>query len=137
MNVEQRKARLRARKEIMMKAYFMFTGAGPVVVLTSYDLIDNSKSQKMLRSKGFNKFIAHEVPVESAKAKYGMHFDVVCNDPHESDDLRILDYKGERAYKLFSFKELGPPIYYESSPDGAGYLWLYPRLSPSFLPANL
>ncbi len=60
-----------------------------------------------------------------------------CNDPHESDDLRILDYKPERAYKLFSFKELGPPIYYESSPDGGGYLWLYPRLSPSFLPANL
>jgi hypothetical protein len=49
-----------------------------------------------------------------AKVKYGMHFDVVCKDLHESDDLRVLDYSGERAYKNFSFKELGTPIYHES-----------------------
>ncbi|GAI11552.1 unnamed protein product [marine sediment metagenome] len=121
----------------MIKAYVLLTVCGPRVILTSYNSIDNPELLKRLCAGGFTKFVAHEVSVDSTKAKYGMHFNIVCNDPHESDDLRILDYKGERAYKLFSFKELGPPIYYESSPDGSGYLWLYPRLSPSFLSANL
>jgi hypothetical protein len=39
---------------------------------------------------------------------------VVANDLHESDDLRVLDYNGERAFKLFSFSELGSPIMHES-----------------------
>lgn len=97
-----------------MKAYFLFTASGVIVILTSYDSIDNPELLKRLRSKGFTKFVAHEVSVESAKAKYGMHFNVVCNDPHEDDALRLLDYKGERACRNFSFEELGPPIYYES-----------------------
>jgi hypothetical protein len=97
-----------------MKAYFMFTASGPLVILTSYDSIEDPELVKRIRSKGITKFIAREVPVELAKVKYSMHFDVVCHDLHESDDLRVLDYSGERAYKNFSFKELGPPIYYES-----------------------
>jgi hypothetical protein len=96
-----------------MKAYFMFTAGGPLVVLTSFDSIVNPDLLKKLTSKGIGKFIAHEVPVESAKAKYGMHFDIVLQDLHESDDFRILDYSGERAFKNFQLKELGPPIYFE------------------------
>jgi hypothetical protein len=37
----------------------------------------------------------------------------VVRDLHESDDLRILDYDGSRAFKLFSFQELGKPVYQE------------------------
>jgi hypothetical protein len=40
---------------------------------------------------------------------------VVANDLHESDDLRVLDYNGERAFKLFTFAELGSPIVHEAS----------------------
>ena len=97
-----------------MKAYFVFTASGPIVILTSYDSIEDPRLLERIHSKGITKFIAHEVPVEMAKVKYGMHFDVVCKDLHESDDLRVLDYSGERAYKNFSFKELGTPIYHES-----------------------
>ena len=97
-----------------MKAYFLFTASGVLVILTSYDSIENPELLKKLSSKGISKFIAHEVSVESAKSKYGLHFDIVCRDLHENDDLRILDYSGERAYKNFSFKDLGPPIYHES-----------------------
>ncbi len=96
-----------------MKAYFLFTASGPLVVLTSYDSIDSPELLKRIRSKGINKFIAHEVPVKLAKERYGMHFNIVLEDLHESDDLRVLDYSGERAYRNFSFKELGPPSYYE------------------------
>jgi len=96
-----------------MKAYFLFTGTGPVVILTTYNSVEHTEVLKKLESKGIEKFIAHEVPVESTKAKYGAHFDIVCNDLHESDDLRVLDYSGERAFKKFSFKELGTPIFHE------------------------
>ena len=96
-----------------MKSYFLFTAGGPLVILTSYDSIVNTELLKRLRSKGISKFIAHEVPVESARAKYGAHFDVVLADLHESDDLRVLDYSGERAFDRFAFKELGSPVYHE------------------------
>jgi hypothetical protein len=96
-----------------MKAYFMFTAGGPLVVLTSYDSIVSPDLVGKLNSKGISKFIAHEIPVESAREKYGMHFDIVLQDLHESDDFRILDYSGERAFANFQLKELGPPIYFE------------------------
>jgi len=51
--------------------------------------------------------------VDVAKARYGGHFDVVLEDLHEADDLRVLDFDGPRAFGLFSLKELGSPIYYE------------------------
>lgn len=96
-----------------MKAYFLYTGSGPLVILTSYDAIEHPNLLERLASKGIGKFIAHEVPVDLAKTRYGKHFDVVCQDLHETDDLRVLDYSGERAFKNFSFKELGTPIYHE------------------------
>ena len=105
-----------------MKAYFVCTASGPLVILTSCDSIDNPEFLEMARSKGYTKFIAYEIPVELAKAKYGMHFNVVCNDPHENDALRVLDYQGERVWKNFSFEELESPIYYEAFYDVAEYL---------------
>ena len=96
-----------------MKAYFMFTSTGPLVVLTSYDFIKSPELLEKLVAKGLSKFIACEVSLELCKTKYGKHFDVVCGDLRQSDDLRILDYSGERAFRNFSFKELGAPIYYE------------------------
>jgi len=97
-----------------MKAYFLFTASGPLVILTSYDSIENPELLHRLHAKGIDKFIAHEVSVESAREKYGMHFDVVRQNIHETDDLRVLDYSGERAFKNFSFNELGSPIYHEA-----------------------
>ncbi len=96
-----------------MKAFFLFTVAGPLVVLTSYDSINTPELLERWKAKGLTKFIACEVSVESARAKYGKHFDIVCQDLHESDDLRILDYSGERAFKNWRFDELGSPIYQE------------------------
>lgn len=94
-----------------MKAYFLFTAMGPVVVLTSFDSITNSGPLSRLASKGIDKFVAYEIPINTAKEKYGHHFDLVCQDLHETDDLRVLDYNGIRAMELFSFSELHAPIY--------------------------
>lgn len=97
-----------------MKAIMLVTGGGALVVLTSFDTPTTPAFLAKLESKGIDKFIAHEIPLDLARTRYGTHFDVVSHDLHETDDLRILDYNGERAFKLFGFSELGPVIEHES-----------------------
>ncbi|TFH38884.1 MAG: cytosolic protein [Chrysiogenales bacterium] len=96
-----------------MKAGLLLTGNGALVYLTSHpDFIDKDLIRKF-ESKGIEKFIAYEIPADEAKKRYGGHFDIVVQDLKESDDLRILDYNGSRAFKMFSFKDLGSPIHHE------------------------
>jgi hypothetical protein len=101
-----------------MKALMLLTGGGSMVILTSFDSPTASGLIAKLAGKGINKFIAYELPIELAQERYGKHFAVVQQDLHESDDLRILDYNGERAFNLFRFDELGPATLYESPLDG-------------------
>jgi len=97
-----------------MRAYFMFTGSGPIVILTSYDSIKHPELLKILEAKGIKKFVASEVPLDLAKSRYGVHYDVVLKSLQETDDLRVLDYSGQSAFNKFKFKELGKPIYNEA-----------------------
>ncbi len=97
-----------------MKTIMLLTGNGPLVILTSFDSVTEPALLKKLESKGIDKFAAHEIPLDLSRARYGAHFTVVEHDLHETDDLRVLDYNGDRAFRLFSFDELGPPILYES-----------------------
>ena len=76
-------------------------------------ILDASFTEK-LAGKGIDKFLAYEIPIGLAEERYGGHFSVVRGDLRETDDLRVLDEDGERAFKLFRFDELGPMIMYES-----------------------
>ena len=96
-----------------MKAGLLFTGSGPIIFLTSYENFQNEDLISKFKAKGINKFIAYELPFDEAKKRYAGHFDIVIQDLHENDDLRILDYDGSRAFKMFSFKELGEPFFHE------------------------
>jgi hypothetical protein len=96
-----------------MKTIMLLTGEGALVILTSYSSPTEPVLLKKLEAKGIEKFIAREIPLEIAKERYGQHFAVVFNDLYETDDLRVLDYSGGRAFKLFKFGELGPAIEYE------------------------
>ena len=96
-----------------MKSFLLMTGSGPLLILTSHDSIDDAPLLDKLLVKGIDKFIAYEVPYELAVQRYGGHFNVVANDLHETDDLRVLDYNGERIFRLFSFSELGEQLVYE------------------------
>lgn len=87
-----------------------------MVILTSSESPTSPPLLKELHSKGIDKFIAYEIPVELAQERYGTHFAAVAHDAHETDALRILDFSGHRAFKLFRFDDLGPPTRYES-PD--------------------
>jgi hypothetical protein len=90
------------------------TGSGPVVILTSYQFVEDAALLEALQLKGVDKFVAYEVPIELAKVRYGGHFTAVINDWLETDDLRVLDFNGERAFRLFHFSELGEAHIHES-----------------------
>lgn len=98
-----------------MKAYMLMTGSGPLVILSSHTSIEDPVLLEKLASKGIDKFLSYDVPIELAKERYGGHFSVVAHDLYETDDLRVLDYNGERAFRLFSFAELGQPASHDPS----------------------
>ncbi len=98
-----------------MNAILLLTASGALMVLTSYGSAENSQLLEKLRGKGITKFVAFAVPLDLAKARYGSHFQMVSRDLRETDDLRILDFDGQRVFRLFRFQELGAPILHESS----------------------
>ena len=97
-----------------MKAGIFFTGTGPILILTTYDSLGDTKLVEKLSAKGIKKFIAYEVSEEKVKERYGMQYNVIMGDLHQTDDLRVLDYDGHHVFNNFSIKELGDPIFYES-----------------------
>jgi hypothetical protein len=96
-----------------MKAAVVFTGSGPILILTTYASFASPDFIEKLEAKGLNKFIAYEVPVDLAEKKYGQHFDVIIKDVKQDDDLRVLDYNGHRVFHNFAFKDLGIPYQHE------------------------
>lgn len=97
-----------------MNAGLIFAGSGPIVILTSHDGLTDPALLERLAGKGISKFIAFPVPLDVVRAKYGIHFEIVCQDLHETDDLRVLDFDGRRAMELLPFNVLGKPIYHEA-----------------------
>ena len=104
---------LAIRKEDTMKAAVIFTGSGPIVVLTTYKFLGDAKFIEKLEAKGLDKFIAYEISVDLAKRKYGQHFDIVMKDVKQTDDLRVLDYNGHRVFHKFSFADFGSSFTHE------------------------
>lgn len=102
-----------------MKTAMLFTGNSPIVIMTSHDELTDPVLLEKLAGKGIEKFIAYEISLDLAKQRYGGHFNVVAHDLHETDDLRILDFDGQRAFRLFAFDELKGPITYEGRLDKA------------------
>lgn len=99
-----------------MKAVMLLTGSGPIVILTSHDSVTDPALLEKLKAKGIERFFAYDLPLEVAKKRYGGHFHKVLGDLHETDDLRVLDYNGQRAFALFRLDELGAPVIYDPSP---------------------
>jgi len=78
-----------------MKAGIFFTGTGPILILTTYSSFTDSKFIEKLSAKGLKKFIVYEVPNDLVKQRYGMHFNVIMGDLHQTDDLRVAE--GDRV----------------------------------------
>jgi hypothetical protein len=97
-----------------MKAGVLFTGSGPILILTTYESLSDPKLVEKLTQKGIKKFIAYEVSEELVKQKYGKHYGVILGDLKQTDDLRVLDYDGHHVFYNFSLKEIGKPVYHEA-----------------------
>jgi hypothetical protein len=96
-----------------MKAGIFFTGTGPILILTTYESLEDSNLADKLSQKGIKKYIAYEVSEELVKQRYGKHFSVILGDLKQSDDLRVLDYDGHHVFYNFSLSEIGPPVFHE------------------------
>jgi hypothetical protein len=96
-----------------MKAGIIFTGTGPILILTTFDSFSHPKLVEKLKTKGINKYIASELPLEKVRARYGNQYNVVLGDLHQSDDLRVLDYNGYNVFYNFKFSEMAKPVYCE------------------------
>jgi hypothetical protein len=102
-----------------MKVFVLFTGSGPLVILTSHASIEDPELLEKLAAKGVDKFLAYEAPLGLAQQRYGMHFDIVARSLAETDDLRVLDFDGARAFRLFSFGEMTGPLAHEPAASNA------------------
>ncbi len=96
-----------------MKAFILFSGSAPLMLLTSYESARHPEFIQKLATKGIKKFVAYDVPLDLVKEIYGKHYDLVMEDLHQTDDLRVLDYDGYHVVNTFSFKRLGKPVLYE------------------------
>jgi hypothetical protein len=97
-----------------MKAGVIFTGTGPILILTSYGSLNDPKLVEKLRVKGLTKLIMAEVSLDLVKRLYGNHFNVVMGDLKQTDDLRVLDYNGHNVFYNFKFSDLGEFVYHET-----------------------
>ncbi len=93
-----------------MRAYIVFSGTGPILILTTYPELIDCRLVDKLRHKGMLKFIAYEVPVGEVRRIYGAPFDVIAADLEHTEDLRVLDFNGHHIFSSFSFAHLGAPI---------------------------
>jgi hypothetical protein len=99
-----------------MRAGIFFTGTGPILILTTYDSLADTKIVEKLAAKGVKKFIAYEIPLNRVKTCYGTYYDQIAGDLDLNDDLRVLDYDGHNVFHNFSFEDMSTPLYHEPDP---------------------
>ena len=96
-----------------MRAYLIFTGSGPILILSTYSSLTDERLVGKLRYKGIDKFIAYEVALDAVRQRYERSFDSVAADLEGSpDDIRVLDFNGHQIMTNFSLDKLGDPIKY-------------------------
>ena len=72
-----------------MKAGIIFSGTGPILILTTYESLNDPKLAEKLAQKGIKKYIAFMISEDLVKRRYGKHFNVILSDLKQADDLRV------------------------------------------------
>lgn len=91
-------------------AYLIFTGTGPILVLSTYPELTDPRLVAKLQYKGISKFIAYEVALDAVRERYAHAYANVAGDLDAIEDLRVLDFNGHQIMANFSLEELGDPI---------------------------
>ena len=94
------------------KAYLIFTGSGPILLLCTYPSVTDERLIEKLRYKGIDHFLAYEVDLEAVETRYPQTFEGVSADLEGVEDIRVLDFNGHQIMANFSLEELGEPIKY-------------------------
>ncbi|HXU30053.1 MAG TPA: hypothetical protein VN851_05695 [Thermoanaerobaculia bacterium] len=93
-----------------LRAYIIFTGTGPILVLSTYPKLTDERLVSKLRYKGIDKFIAYEVDRDAVEARYEHSFANILKDLEHEEDIRVLDFNGHQIMANFSLDALGDPI---------------------------
>jgi len=93
-----------------IRSYLIFTGTGPILVLSTYPELTDARLVEKLAYKGISKFIAYEVSLAAVRERYALAFEGVARDLDEVEDIRVLDFNGHQIMTNFSLDELGEPI---------------------------
>ena len=93
-----------------MNAAIVFTGTGPILVVTTYESLEDKKLHEKLRDKGISKFIMREVQLDQVEKRYKGRYKNIADELREHNDLRVLDYNGNQVLVNFEFPELGKAI---------------------------
>ncbi len=93
-----------------IRSYLIFTGTGPILVLSTYPELTDPRLVEKLAYKGITKFIAYEVALEAVRQRYEHAYQNVARDLDVVEDIRVLDFNGHQIMTNFSLEELGEPI---------------------------
>ena len=94
------------------RSYLIFTGTGPILVLSTYQSVTDERLVAKLRYKGIDKFIAYEVEPRAVAERYVDAYASVSQDLRGVEDIRVLDFNGHQIMANFALGELGEPIKY-------------------------
>jgi hypothetical protein len=92
------------------RAYLIFTGTGPILVLSTFPELTDERLVEKLKYKGIDKFIAYEVDLGAVRQRYSHSFDSIAADLEGAEDLRVLDFNGHQIMANFELNQLGDPI---------------------------
>lgn len=92
------------------RSYLLFTGTGPILMLSTYPKLTDDRLIAKLRYKGIDKFIAYQVDLDAVEERYGASFAGVMKDLEGIEDIRVLDFNGHQIMANFSLDALGDPI---------------------------
>lgn len=97
-----------------MRAFLVFAEAAPVLVMTSRAAVADGRLVQGLTTRGIDKFIAYEVPLDELRRKYGVPFEVVESDVRNGKDLAVLDSKGSHVFANVRFTDLGESFQHDT-----------------------
>jgi len=97
-----------------LRSYLIFTGSGPILVVSTYPKLTDERLLQKLRYKGIHRFIAYEVDLDAVANIYGEAYAAVAGELGSGEarveDLRVLDFNGHQIMANLSLDSLGDPI---------------------------
>ncbi len=92
------------------RAFLLFTGSGPMLILSTYPKLTDERLVSTLRYRGIEKFMAYQVDLDAVERRYPGAYPVVLEELKGSEDIRVLDFNGHQIMANFSLDALGDPI---------------------------